>query len=279
MVLMAHNINPFSKLREQIWSRKQLLRMAVHRGVIRAVARRANKVVFVSEWSRQEMSSALAIPLEKTSVVYHGVDGIFKSRPKQTALENRVRYILAVSEVLEHKNFERLIETFIRLCKSLDEEVHLLIAGRIGSESLRRSLEERLTRESMIDRVKFLGFVSGEELAALYRQAELLVFPSVEETFGFPLIEAMASGLPVVTSNRSAMPEICGDAAQYFDPLDIDDMTQTIERVLIDPSLRDSLTKRGLKRSEEFSWIKSANSLLSILNSAASVTEPIRCES
>ena len=270
MVLMSHNINPFSPLRGQIWRRKQLVRMAAHRRLIKACSRRADKVVFVSNWSRQAMLPYLNISQEKTSVVYHGVDEVFRPFPKRVAPDNAPRIILAVSEVLEHKNLARLIEAFIQLSKSSHKEVRLIIAGGIGSEELRQSLEARLTNEGILDRVTFLGFVPKEELAVWYHQAELLVFPSLAETFGLPLIEAMASGLPVVASNATAMPEICQKAALYFDPENILEMDQAIQRVLTEPDLRDELIRQGIKRASSFSWEDTAANLLSSLEMAQS---------
>ena len=269
MVLMAHNINPFSPLREQIWSRKQLVRMAVHRRLIKACSQRADKVVFVSEWSRQVMLPFLDISPDKTGIAYHGVDAVFRPVAGSASPKNTTPIILVVSEVLEHKNFTRLIEAFIRLSKSLNQEISLVIAGGVGSEKLRRSLEARLSNEGILDRVKFLGFVPKQELAALYRQADLLVFPSLGETFGLPLVEAMASGLPVATSNISAMPEVCQNAARYFDPLKICDITRTMEHLMSDRSLRDTLAQLGLKRSKEFSWNNTAGSLLSLMETAS----------
>jgi len=275
MVVMVHNFNPFSPLRGQIWSRRQLARMALHRRLIRAVAQRATKVVFVSEWSRQEMLPALNIPQEKSDVVYHGVDDIFRSFTKQAGAKNQPRFILAVSEVLEHKNFDRLVEAFIHLSKSQNEDLRLVIAGRISSEKLHRALEKRLASEGMSHRVKFLGFVPREELTVLYHQATLLIFPSLGETFGLPLIEAMASGLPVATSNLSAMPEICQDAARYFEPLDVAGISHTMDQLLNNQSLRKTLTQLGMKRSEEFSWSKSADKLLSIMAAVSEKTEAV----
>lgn len=260
-------------MREQIWGKKQIARMAVHRKLIKACAQKATKVVFVSEWSKRSILPALNIPETNTGVVYHGVNTLFKPLSSQSNLKSNRRFILAVSEVLEHKNFTRLAEAFIQLSRYLDEEIHLVIAGSISSEKLRRSLEERLDEEGILDRVTFLGSVPQEELADLYQRAALLVFPSLGETFGLPLIEAMASGLPVATSNSSAMPEICEDAACYFDPLDIEDMALTLRRILSDPSLQETLVQRGLKRSEEFSWSKTAASLLSFMKAASGNTE------
>jgi glycosyltransferase involved in cell wall biosynthesis len=249
------------------------------------------------------MSPALGIPLEKSTVIYHGVDDTFRrastegEAPKGIALEDSDlksshRFILVVSSVQEHRNLRRLLEAYSNLVQSFDNLSHLsepalsppkgpvlsetkeqaldlVIGGPIESVKLLRSLEKCLADRGLLTNVRFLDSVPSEELPTLYRKAELLVFPSLGETFGLPLIEAMASGLPVVASNSSAFPEICEDAACYFDPFDVASMTQAMERVLTDPSLRRTLVKRGLERALAFSWDKAASSLLSVMDTVA----------
>lgn len=270
MILMVHNINPFSPLRGQIWSRKRIARMAVHRSLIRGCARRSEKVIFVSEWSRQAMLSGLAIPLDRTAVVSHGVEQVFEKPLDNESASKGKRFILVVSEVLEHKNLSRLLEAYCNLVRSTNPDVHLVIAGTISSKNLHQSLVGFLARQGLSQQVKFLGYVPRNELDILYQQAELLAFPSLGETFGLPLVEAMAAGLPVVTSNITVMPEICGDAASYFDPLDVDDMTRSLAQVLDNPALRATLIQKGRERAKEFSWSDAAHSLLSIMEEAAS---------
>jgi glycosyltransferase involved in cell wall biosynthesis len=168
--------------------------------------------------------------------------------------------------VLEHKNLGRLVEAYCNLAQSVDEDLGLVIAGPIGSVKLRHSLGQFLAQRGLSQKVRFTGLIPSAELADLYRQTELLVFPSLAETFGLPLVEAMSCGLPVVASNTSVMPEICGDAACYFDPLDVDDMTRAMAQVLTDSSLRHSLAQLGLERAVAFSWDKSAERLLSVIS-------------
>lgn len=266
MVLMVHNLNPFSPLRGQIWSHQRIARMAVHRRLIRGCARRSKKVIFVSEWSRQAMLPALAIPLERTAVVSHGVDQAFEKPPTEDSPSQGQKFILAVSEVLEHKNLTRLVKAYCKLVQSTNRNVNLVIAGTISSKNLHQSLGSFLARQGLSQRVKFLGYVPRNELDILYQQAELLAFPSLGETFGLPLVEAMAAGLPVVTSNTTVMPEICGDAVFYFDPLDVADITWSLAQVLDDPALRATLIQRGRERARAFSWSDAAHSLVSIMN-------------
>jgi glycosyltransferase involved in cell wall biosynthesis len=165
-----------------------------------------------------------------------------------------------------------MAEAYCNLTQLLNNDIRLVIAGPIGSTADKNSLEQILARKGLLDRVTFTGFIGKSELANLYRQAELLIFPSLVETFGLPLIEAMASGLPVVSSNATAMPEICQEAALYFDPLNISEMTQSMQRVLTEVDLRDELIYQGLKRASNFSWESTARSLLCNLEMAKNRT-------
>lgn len=216
------------------------------------------------------MLSGLAIPLDRTAVVSHGVEQVFEKPLDNESASKGKRFILVVSEVLEHKNLSRLLEAYCNLVRSTNPDVHLVIAGTISSKNLHQSLVGFLARQGLSQQVKFLGYVPRNELDILYQQAELLAFPSLGETFGLPLVEAMAAGLPVVTSNITVMPEICGDAASYFDPLDVDDMTRSLAQVLDNPALRATLIQKGRERAKEFSWSDAAHSLLSIMEEAAS---------
>lgn len=265
MMLMVHNINPFALEREHIWSRRRIVRMAVHRKLIQSCARRSSKLIFVSECSRQAILPYLDTPLQNTAVVHHGVDDVFRKARATTQSSKGPRFILVVSEVLEHKNLTRLVEAYCQIALSLDEAVQLVIAGTITSQRLHQELERYLTSQGLLEQVKFLGYVPRDELVALYHQAEMLVFPSLGETFGLPLVEAMAAGLPVVASDIPVVPEICGDAVCRFDPLDVSDMASSMTSVMSDPAFSETLAQRGLERSETFSWDKSAQTLLSLL--------------
>ena len=266
MVLMVHNINPFALEREQIWRRRRIVRMAVHRKLIQSCARRSSKLIFVSDWSRQAILPYLDTPLQNTAVVHHGVDDVFRNARATPQSGDEPRFILVVSEVLEHKNLTRLVEAYCRIALSLDGQMQLVVAGTITSQRLHQQLERYLMTQGLLEQVKFLGYVPQDELVALYHKAELLVFPSLGETFGLPLVEAMAAGLPVVASDIPLVPEICGDAVCYFDPLDVDDITRSLARMLGDPDLRTTLIQHGLERAKAFSWSDAALSLLSIMD-------------
>ena len=171
-------------------------------------------------------------------------------------------FVLYAGNIKPHKNLERLIESFHMLRRHGFDEVKLLIIGDEISKyaTLRRAVH----RYKLHKHVRFFGFVSDQTLAALYRMAEVFVFPSLYEGFGLPPLEAMASGTPVITSNVSSLPEVVGDAALLIDPYEPGAIADAMHRVLSDATLRASLRERGLARVREFSWERSIGRLREI---------------
>ena len=199
-------------------------------------------------------------------VVHHGVSPRF-SPPADD--QGRIpRRLLAVSDIYLQKNLETAILA-VSLLKRANPEVSLEIAGRPLDpdyfDRLRRMVEEL----GIGDRVAFLGGRSPAEVADLYRAADVFVFPSLVETFGNPVLEAMASGLPVVCSDAAAMPEVAGDAALYARPGDAADMAEKITRLLDDPALWASHARRGVARAAGFTWMRTATATARVLRDAA----------
>jgi glycosyltransferase involved in cell wall biosynthesis len=134
----------------------------------------------------------------------------------------------------------------------------LVLAGSFGFDSAEAL--QRIERSSRKRDIQVLGYVSDSELEDLYQRASLLAFPSLDEGFGMPILDAMARGLPVLTSNISAMPEVSGDAALLVDPTDVNAIADGLQRLSSDSALRDTLIRRGLARTKEFTWEKSVES-------------------
>jgi glycosyltransferase involved in cell wall biosynthesis len=178
-------------------------------------------------------------------------------------------YVLAVGTIERRKNLPRLIEAFART-ETARSGVRLVIAGSPGDDidSVRSAIEALtpVARSSVV----LLGRVSEATLETLYRHAELLAYPSLDEGFGFPILEAMSRGIPVLGSNRGSIPEITGEAAVLIDPFDVDAISSSIDRLVTDTSLRRSLTTRGFDRCRLFTWQKTADGLLDIYTSASS---------
>jgi glycosyltransferase involved in cell wall biosynthesis len=165
---------------------------------------------------------------------------------------------LNVGAVQERKNIRRLVEAFERLPSNL----MLVLAGSAGygAEAIAASIKMSPAR----DRIVQLGYVDAETKAKLYRTAHALAFPSLDEGFGIPILEAMSAGLPVLTSNCSSMPEVAGDAAVLVDPGDAESIAAGLSRVIEDEELRSDLKKQGLARAGEFTWTRAAKAVLRV---------------
>jgi glycosyltransferase involved in cell wall biosynthesis len=225
---------------------------------------RASRVITVSEASKRDILRYFRVPDRQIDVIYNAIDDRFWGQPDADEI-GRVReryrltdpFVLYAGNIKPHKNLERLIEAFHLMRQDTPHlsSVQLLIIGDEISKyaTLRRAVH----RHKLHKHVRFFGFVSDQTLAALYRLADVFVFPSLYEGFGLPPLEAMASGTPVIASNVSSLPEVCGDAAMMIDPYDPAAIADAMRRVLETPALREDLQRRGLARAREFSWERS----------------------
>lgn len=236
--------------------------------------RNADLIFTDSEYSKNDMVSAWNVPAERIIVTYLGVDlDSFQSRRllpgEKETLAKRYRlnrdYILCVGAVVRKKNLARLIRSY-RLVKSRlkDCDFQLVLCGRQwpkGYAEISMLCEDPDVKDGIV----LTGCVPNHDLALLYRGATCLAMPSLYEGFGLPLVEAMASGVPVMSSNRSCLPEVGGDAALYFDPESVEEMSTVMERILTDSTLRKDLVARGVKRARQFSWENCARTTLKAL--------------
>jgi glycosyltransferase involved in cell wall biosynthesis len=207
----------------------------------RAAAARSDLIIAVSNFTASQVEHLLAVEPSRIRVVHHGVRSpIADPHPEHENL------VLCVGVIQRRKNIARLVKAFERLPDSW----RLALAGApdgYGAAEELRAVDESPAR----DRIDVLGYVTSAELDSLYSRASIFAFPSLDEGFGMPILEAMAHGVPVLTSNCSAMPEVAGDAALLVDPLNID---AALLRLAEDQSLRDDLKRRGLERVRQFSW-------------------------
>jgi glycosyltransferase involved in cell wall biosynthesis len=227
-----------------------------------AAAKRSDRILTVSETSKHDILRRFKVPAEKIVVIYNAIDERFNVVPSPEQVmrvreryQLDQRYVLYVGNIKPHKNLERLIDAFAQLRRTGVDDVQLLIIGDEISKfpALRRAVH----RHKLHKHVRFLGFVTIETLAVLYRLASVFVFPSLYEGFGLPPIEAMASGTPVVTSNVSSLPEVVGDAALLVDPYDPASIADGMRQVLTDALLCAALSSRGRRRAEQYSWQQS----------------------
>jgi glycosyltransferase involved in cell wall biosynthesis len=226
---------------------------------------RADGISFVSRFSEGEFRSHIGSPRGLNRVIYNGVGPEwFEARRNAATGTNRTvtPFVVYVGNVRPHKNLRRLITAFGSLVDRIPH--HLLIIGRkrgfgTGDEGIERFAEP------FGDRIRFAGAVDDAVVRQSVAQASLLVLPSLYEGFGLPALEAMAAGCAVAAARIASLTEICGDAASYFEPLDVHEMTQTILRMLEDDALRRQLILKGLGRALQFSWKASGDALSALM--------------
>jgi glycosyltransferase involved in cell wall biosynthesis len=210
----------------------------------RDAAERADAIIAVSEFTRGQVISLLGVEPTRVHVVHHGI-----RRLEFPAVE-REKVILNVGAIQTRKNIARLVEAF----EAVDPSWRLVLAGSAGYGSA--EIMARIDRSPARERIAVTGYISPEDLAGWYAKASLFAFPSLDEGFGMPVLEAMAAGVPVVTSNRSALPEVAGDAALLVNPESVGDLTQALRDLTQGEELRRALALRGVKRAGLFTWEK-----------------------
>ncbi len=229
--------------------------------------RAARRVVADSNATREDLIRFYGVPSDKIHVVYPAINTHRIHRVSDADEIARVRarhgiaeaYLIAVGVLQPRKNLFRLIEAFSKL----GDEYQLVIVGRKGW--LYESIFAKVEELQLLPRVKFLDYVPLDDLLALYSGARLCVYPSLYEGFGFPVLEAQACGAPVACSNTSSLPEVGGDAVEYFDPSDVQAIRDTLARLLRDPARREDLVRRGHLNLQRFSWTRAAKAVLEII--------------
>src|SRR5687767_5900947 len=219
------------------------------RRLVPHVARKAKLIVTNSEFSKWEIVRYLGIAEDRIRVTPLAASPDFKPVPARP--ENP--YFLYVGNLEPRKNLERLIEAFARIP---DKDHELVIVGNRWYHG--NAAEEKASLLGLSGRVKFLGYVPRADLPGIFSGATAFVYPSLLEGFGLPIVEAMACGAPVITSNNSSMKEVAGEAALLVEPTSVGQMTEALMKVAQDRSLRQELSRRGLKRAAEFSWQRTA---------------------
>jgi alpha-1,3-rhamnosyl/mannosyltransferase len=218
--------------------------------------RRAHRIIAVSEATRQDAIHVLGLPPEKIVTIHSGVAEAFFHVPAETVKEVRERYglrmnfVLSVGTVEPRKNLAGLIAAFRSLPASVQDEFELVHVGPMG-------WADAATVKSL-GTVRYLGYVPERDIAPLTAAASVFAYPSFYEGFGFPVAQAMAAGVPVVTSNVSALPEVTGDAALLVDPHSQSELRDALQRILLYPDLRAKLAVRGRERAERFRWSECA---------------------
>ncbi|MFW5748138.1 MAG: glycosyltransferase family 4 protein [Chloroflexota bacterium] len=244
-----------------------LLDTLIYRRWLPYAVRRVDAVATVSAFSREDLAYHLNIPPEKIGVVYGAADPSFRPRDKDAIARVREQYklpedyILYVGSIETRKNLIGALEAFHRL--RVQNVSHKLVI--VGPAKWRYGeIMETFDRLDLTDHVIFTGYVAQADLPVIYSGASLFVFPSLYEGFGLPPLEAMASGVPVVTSTSSSLPEVVNDAALIVNPKDTDAIADAMYTVLKDPQLQETMRQKGLERAQVFSWERSAHLMMDI---------------
>lgn len=232
--------------------------------------RRAHAIICVSEHSKTDLVNSWGIDPAKIHVVYEAADACFRPVSMEQVAEVRKRYglplhyLLVVGTIEPRKNLDRLLDA-LSLLRRQGDDVRLVIVGRLGwlYEGFLAKLEDFEHRDAVI----CLGFVPDSDLPAVYSGATTTVLASVYEGFGLPILESMACATPVVSSCAASMPELGGEAARYFDPMDVEAMAAAIGEVWRDAELRRHLSELGVAQAARFSWMRAARETLRVYES------------
>jgi glycosyltransferase involved in cell wall biosynthesis len=233
-----------------------------------AMIRKSTRIIAVSESTKADIMHYFGTPEDKIHVVHNGYDSkTFKpARGSSAAIREAYGvkdYILAVGPTYPHKNFTTLLKAYALLQPSIRQQHPLLIAG--GRPAYLNELRKKAANLGISAHLHFTGYVPQHLMPALYHEARMLVFPSLYEGFGIPLLEAMACGCPVISSNASSMPEVCGTAASYANPDAPESFYSAINRLLTDEAHRKHFSSAGLTRCRQFSWERSAATVIDIV--------------
>lgn len=270
----VRNPNPFVRQPERPW--KERLKNRIRRFLIRQSVRTSNETIYISKYTKEIVSNHFHVGDKKSHIVYHGINkNQFENIPQSgneeldETISTLEPYLLCVSTIYKHKNYETLINGFAELPDNLRKKYPLVIVGGHPDQEYYKSIVQLAKSHGVEESVVFLGRVDYENVPFLYKYAEISVLPSKLETFGHSLVESMAAGTPVVAADSASIPEITANAAQLFDPNDHIDLANCLHNVLTDETLKQELISSGSTRVKDFSWDQTVGDTYHVLCRAA----------
>jgi len=238
--------------------------------IVDAVVKRSNQLITVSNYEKQNISNVYRLDDSKIQTVHNGVNRNFTSEISEAKKEMvREKYnlpkqfLLHIGNTEPRKNTARVLKAFNKYNNNFSDEVKLVLIG-LNESKLKSLLKDIGLEKELAKKIVLTGYVSDEDLPAVFNLSEMFLFPSLREGFGIPIIEAMACGVPVITSNTSSMPEVAGDAALLVDPNRVGSIFEAIVKLRLDREFRDKLISKGLERHKLFSWENAAKKVLNI---------------
>jgi glycosyltransferase involved in cell wall biosynthesis len=254
------------------WRQRQYLRWSTRRHV-----RMSTQVIADSNATKADLISFYNADPDRIHVIHLAPDPNLRpeSNPARIAyvrdsygIPADAEYILHIGTIHPRKNLSRLVEAFGLLRQRMpNREVHMVLAGGSGYGS--GTVRAKVRELGLMEHVRFIGYARMHDIPALYTGATLYALPSLNEGFGFPALEAQTCGTPLICARTSSLPEVAGEGALYFDPLDIEEITNAMQRLMAAPELCSELIKKGRKNLKRFSWQKTAQETLQVLESAA----------
>jgi glycosyltransferase involved in cell wall biosynthesis len=238
------------------------IKQRVYRYVNLIAARKSRAIITPSEFVKEDVAKYTRTNSRKITVTYEAGDSV-TAKPEPVDAVVGKQFLMYIGRPTPHKNLLRLLSAFVEL-KQKHPELILVLAGKTDANYKRIARE---VRKQAIPDVIFTDYISDGQLRWLYENCAAYVFPSLSEGFGLPGLEAMASGAPVVSSNATCLPEVYGEAAHYFDPRDVVDMVNAINKVLTNPELRKRLVAAGKKQVGKYSWQRMAEQTLGVYKS------------
>lgn len=234
--------------------------------IVPIVLRRAKKIIVISEYTKKQAIKYLNLPSEKFVTIHNGVDEYFRVHSSDEKISVIKKYhlskpfLLCVGSLKPNKNLNRLFLAWNSVSDTIKNNFDLVVVGGTGKNF------SKVGFHKLPDGIKLLGHISDNDLPLIYSASYAFIFPSLYEGFGLPILEAMACGVPVITSNVTAIPEIVGDAAILVDPYSVEEILSSIEEICSNNKLYEDLVKKGIARVSHFHWKKTSNETWKVLN-------------